>query len=200
MLGPRDGGVRGAQGAIQEHPAGRVEEAGRRIDQVDPEIGQERDPVRQGDPGRPEEGFGPEGGTELGDRLDERPTLGPLRAGVAPDQQVRVRRADRLLQFARQGGAHEDRVGADRRRAPERADDLRGRHRVLEVERPGTVRDLEMPHTERSVDRSEHGPRGRPAGGPALEQPRYEQRDLPDGRAADEGQPFQPLDGSPHDS
>jgi len=179
---------------------GGVEKTGGRVDEVDPEIGKEGDPVGEGDPGGPEQRASPEHVPELADPLDEREALRPLRASIAPDQQIRSGGSNGLREVVREGGSNEQGMGTDGGRTPDRPDDFRRGDRVLEVDRAGSVRELKVTEPERRLHRTQGEAATGRTGGTTLQEGGREQRELTDRRSSDQGETLQPLDGPPHDS
>jgi hypothetical protein len=98
--------------------------------------------------------MGSENAPELTDSFDERQPFGPEGARIPPDQEIRSGGADDLWQLSRKRRTDQPCIRADGRSPSDRADDLRGGDRELEVQEAAPVRKLKVTEAQGRLDRA----------------------------------------------
>ena len=171
-LGSRDGAVGHAEGGVEVLAPGGGDLSLGGVGQLHSEIAEQRDAVGQGDPRGPQHRAGPERRAQFPEGLDERKSLRPEGAGIAPDQEL-----GRANRPGGRGGGGKGRADEERPRtgddhSPRGPHHLGRRDREFDVERRGAVGDAKVTVGERRLDRTERETRGLRRLGPALQEAR----------------------------
>jgi hypothetical protein len=130
-VGNRRAGREGAQRRVEEFTPSGGEKSLRRVEEVDPEVDEERDPMRERDPRSPQDRRSSQRLPELVEGGDERPTVGPQGMRVAEHDEVE--RSYRLRLGGERSVDERDPLGhADR--GHRRSQDLRREDRERKLE------------------------------------------------------------------
>ncbi len=155
------------QGRVQELATGRRKLPFGRVEEVEPEVGKEREPVGKGDAGGPENGTGAHLRPDRADRRDQWGTLVPERTGIPQDQKPRTRGPELRESLFCDGGVKEVRLVRNAVDPVPDAGDLGSEHRQVEHELRGAIREPEPsvcrtePASRTVSTRASEGPRVR---------------------------------------